>query len=40
MDADADGLSPYVDLNKSNFSDGKHDRTNDASGSDHKPGLV
>lgn len=39
-DTDADGSSPYVDLDKANFADRKHGRTNDSLGPDHEPGTV
>lgn len=39
-DTDADGSSPYVDLEKSNFSERKHGRTAGPLGPDHEPGTV
>lgn len=40
MDTDADGSSPYVDLDRSNFTERPHGRTNEPMGPDHEPGTV
>ncbi len=32
--------SPYVDLDKANFTDRKHGRTHESLGPDHEPGTV
>jgi hypothetical protein len=32
--------SPYVDLDKANFTDRKHGRTKESLGPDHEPGTV
>lgn len=37
---DNDDTSTYVDLDKTNFADRKHGRTNDSLGPDHEPGTV
>ncbi len=39
-DTDAEGSSPYVDLNKANFTERKHGRTKEPLGPDHEPGTV
>lgn len=39
-DTDADGSSPYVDLDKSNFTERTHGRTTKSLGPDHEPGTV
>ncbi len=39
-DTDADGSSPYVDLDKADFSERDHGRTHKSSGSGHEPGTV
>lgn len=35
-----DTSSPYVDLDKANFTDRKHGRTNESLGPDHEPSTV
>ncbi len=39
-DTDADGSSPYVDLEKANFSERRHGRTAGPLGPNHEPGTV
>ncbi len=39
-DTDAEGSSPYVDLDKANFSERSHGRTAEPLGPDHEPGTV
>ena len=39
-DTDADGSSPYVDLDKATFSERSHGRTAKPLGPDHEPGTV
>ena len=37
---DNDHLTTYVDLDKANFADRKHGRTNESFGPDHEPGTI
>lgn len=39
-DRDDDQTTTNVDLDKANFADRKHGRTNDSLGPDHEPGTV
>ncbi len=39
-DQEDDTSSTYVDLDKGNFADRPHGRTNDSLGPDHEPGTV
>lgn len=39
-DTDAEGSSPYIDLDKANFSERSHGRTAKSLGPDHEPGTV
>lgn len=39
-ETDAEGSSPYVDLDKANFSERSHGRTKGPLGPDHEPGTV
>jgi hypothetical protein len=39
-DTDAEGSSPYVELDKANFSERPHGRTTRSLGPDHEPGTV
>lgn len=39
-DTDAEGSSPYVDLDKANFAERTHGRTARPLGPDHEPGTV
>lgn len=40
QETDEDQAATNVDLDKANFADRKHGRTNDSLGPDHEPGTV